>query len=262
MLGIAEIDNYLWAASVVAELALLSSLIVRRDYREYPAFFTYILGAVLQAVILFATYRHWSYSSLISWRIAWITQISLVVLRALVVTEICHHLLGRYRGVWALAWRILLTSAGIVLLYAIGASGHNTLLILTNLQRALELAIASTIVILFVFARYYEIVPDNAIRTLGLGFLLLSCFAVLNDTFLERFVDRYVPLWTLLDLLAFCGCVVIWGWALRQPRAEKVHEGPLLSPDVYAAFVPEVNLRLRSLNERLSSFWKVEAEQR
>jgi hypothetical protein len=262
MIVIADIDNYLWAISIVAELALLSSLVLRRDYRGYPAFCTYILGVVLQAVLLFVAYRKWGYTSLISWRIAWGTQMGMLVLRALVVAEICHHLLGRYRGVWALTWRILLGSAGVVLLYAIVASGNNPLLILTNLQRAVELAIATSIVMLFVFARYYEIVPDNLIRSLGLGFLLLSCFTVLNDTFLERFVDRYVPLWTFLDLLAFFACVVIWGWALRQPRAEKVREMRLLSPEIYAAFVPEVNLRLRLLNERLGRFWKVEAEER
>ena len=258
MPGIANIVSYFWAITVVAELVLLSSLAIRKDYREYPAFFIYILGTVLQAVVLFLTYRRLSFNSMTSWRVAWSTQIVLVVLQGLVVAEICHRLLGKYRGVWALTWRILVTLATCVLVYAFLASGHNRLLLMPILQRALELAIATTIVTLFVFARYYEIEPDSAVRALGLGFLLMACFVALNNTFLERFIDRYAPLWTFLDMLAFFACVVIWGFALRQPR-RVASEARLLSSEIYSVIMPEMNLRLRLLNERLSRFLRVEA---
>jgi hypothetical protein len=54
-----------------------------------------------------------------------------------------------------------------------------------NLDRGLELAMATVIVLLFVFARYYEVGVEPAVRTMAIGFLLYSCFRVLNDTILE-----------------------------------------------------------------------------
>jgi hypothetical protein len=52
---------------------------------------------------------------------------------------------------------------------------------------------------------------------------------------------------------------IVWAVTLRKP-ATAVDAQPVLLPvSVYRQVSPELNLRLRVLNEQLSQFWKVEA---
>jgi hypothetical protein len=131
-----------------------------------------------------------------------------------------------------------------------------------NLQRSIELAIATGIVGLFLFARYYEIAPESLLRSLALGFLLISCFWVLNATILERFVRAYIPLWRVLNILAVLASLLVWTWAFWQPRTALVKTQALSTDDLYKTVGPEVNVKLRELNEQLSRFWKVDGDQR
>jgi hypothetical protein len=55
------VDYFLWGLSVLAQLILLASLLLRKDHREFPAFLAYISAALLQACILFFAYRIWDF---------------------------------------------------------------------------------------------------------------------------------------------------------------------------------------------------------
>jgi hypothetical protein len=50
----------------------------------------------------------------------------------------------------------------------------------------IELATAAVIVLLLLFARYYDIVVEPPLRLLAAGLCMYSCVSVLNDTILER----------------------------------------------------------------------------
>jgi hypothetical protein len=263
MTGLAGTDNFIWGLNALTRTALFFLLLVRKDYKEFPAFFSYISADSLQSFILFVSYRKFGYAStsIISFRIAWGTQAVVLTVRALAVAEICRHLLGRYRGIWELAWRILFAIAGAVLLYASITARHEWFMFTPNLARSIELAIATGIVCLFLFARHYEIVPEPLISSLALGFLLISCLAVLNSTVLERFVHSYEVQWTVLNMLAFFASLLVWTWAFLQPRTAPVKGQTLFTDDLYKTIGPEVNVRLRQLNEQLSRFWKVDGDQ-
>ncbi len=179
--------------------------------------------------------------------------------RALAVTEVCKHLLSRYRGVWALAWRVLLACAAIVLLYSGLAARHGWAFVLPKAARGLELSIAAVVVGVLLFTRYYHVQVNAADRSLAVGFCLYSCFSALNNTILERFLDDYIALWNLLGMLAFLTSLLLWTWALRKLYAEAGPEETLLPAGVYQTVAPQINLRLRLLNEQLVQFWKTEA---
>jgi hypothetical protein len=93
---------------------------------------------------------------------------------------------------------------------------------------------------------------------LAIGFFLHSCFRALNDTILERYLYGYGTLWNLLQMLAFFASLSLWSWALRKSRTETAPEETLLPMGVYQSFTPQINLRLRSLNEQLSKIGKPE----
>jgi len=242
-------------------IKLVLLLLARKDYKEFPAFFSYISADLLHASIMLVIYLKYGYDSGPFYWVGWGTQTVVLTARGLAVVEICRHLLGRYRGVWELIWRVLFAVAFAVLLYASLAARHVWFMFFPNFGRSVELAIATGIVGLFLFARYYEIVPEPLLRSLAIGFFLISCSWVFNATILERLVQRYIPMWTFLNVLATFASLLVWTWAFRQPRLAPV-EQPLLTGEPYRTIGPEVNVKLRLLNEQLSRFWKVDGDQR
>jgi hypothetical protein len=257
---ISYLQQVLWAANVAVETTLVAILVVRKNYRLYPTFFFYILLVLGQNIVGFVTYRQWGFNSEIAWRIFWAIQAVLICARALAVAEVCRHLLSRYRGVWALAWRILLLCAALVFCYSILAARHDWRLAFPSAHRALELSIASIIVTLLVFARHYDVETEPEDRSLAIGFCLYSCFAVLNNTLLERFLYDYSVNWNLLGMFMFLASLSLWTWALRKPQFLPEPGEILLPRVVYQSLTPEINLRLRLLNEQLSRFWPAEAK--
>src|SRR5260370_33634214 len=127
----------MWALNTVTGVFLLALLVVRKNYRMYPAFTAYIFVNVAVATSLFFIYRLWGFSSTASWRFAWAMQAVTVCARALAVAEVCRHFLSRYTGIWALAQRLLLACAGLVLLYSGLAVRHQWALALPTADRGL-----------------------------------------------------------------------------------------------------------------------------
>jgi hypothetical protein len=101
---------------------------------------------------------------------------------------------------------------------------------------------------------------EPAVRSLAIGFFLYSCFLVLNDTILERWKHNYGMLWNLLATLAYAASMLLWGWALRKELRQRASEPVLLSQEAYGVYTPEINFRLKHLNDHLSQFWDVEAK--
>jgi hypothetical protein len=244
-----ELQQILWLVNIAAAVLLLILVAVRRNYRPFPAFSLYLLTN---------TTFSWGKSSVFSLWFSWGMRALAIVARALAVAEICRHLLARYRGIWGLAWRVLLGCASWTLIYCCIAAKYQWKLVLISAERGLELAIAAVIVSVFIFVRYYGVEAQPADRSLTIGFCLYSCFIVLNDTILERFLDKYVALWNFLGMLAYLGSLLLWAWALRKSQTEAIPEEPLLPATVYQALAPQINLRLQLLNDHLGKIWNSE----
>lgn len=257
--GIGPFTEELWAATAIVQILLLCLLIVRRNVSSYPAFSAYIFMTLAQSALLFVSIRGWGFSSSVSWQIGWATQCLVLGARAFAVAELCRHVLGRFLGVWILARWILLTCGAVVLLYALVAANHQWWLALNTTELGLELAIAAVIVMLLLFARYYDVIVAPPLRWLAIGLCVYSCISVVNDTILERWLSRYVSLWNVVGMLAFFACLILWSWAFRKAAPQAAADPLLLDRSVYLKLIPEVNWRLRALNEQLIRFWHLEA---
>jgi hypothetical protein len=177
-------------------------LLLFQNYRAFPAFTFYFLLNLAISFLFFAAYHRWAFAAPADWRVGWACQALSVCARALAVAEVCRLILARYAGVWALASRILWTSGALVLLYSLVASKWQWVSALPSAERGLNLAIASVIAGIFFFARYYDVSVAPAVRNLALGFFLYSCFGVLNNTILERWLYGYSELWNILNSVA------------------------------------------------------------
>ena len=252
---ILHVTLVLWAMNSGMGAVLLVLLAVRKNYRVFPAFSAYVMLNLGLGVLALLVYRRWGFSSRLSWQIAWGMQGAVICARALAVAEVCRGVLGRYRGIWALAWRMLLGCAVLVLVYSSLAASHDSRLALVAADRALELAVATVVVGTFLFARHYGVQVRTVEYSLALGFCFYSSFNVLNNTILEHYLSRYEALWNPLGMFVFLVALLVWTWALRE-RQTAIPEADLLSRGVYESVVPEISLRLRRLNDRLSHFSK------
>lgn len=258
MLGLSLTENLLWIVTFGMEAGLLLLLISRKQHREFPFFSAYLSGVLLQTALLFASYSLWGFDSRISVRVAWISQGFVTLLRALVVVELCRRLVGPYRGVWALTWRVLLSCACIVLSYSFLVSRFAVQVAIVNIDRGLELTIATVVVVVFLFAAYYGIVPQTRIYFLSAGLCFYSCFYVVNDSFLEHWMEAFSNVWNFMGMLSFLASLGLWLWGFLIPQASETSSAELLPRHIYGSLSPRLNRQLSQLNQRLSMFWQIE----
>src|SRR5277367_5393534 len=101
-------QNLFWAFTTMLEMGLLVLLIYRKLYLSHPAFAFYVLIVILQSAFVAAVYGYFGSLSRPSYFIAWGSQAIVICARWLAVIEIARKALGEYRGIWALAKRMLL----------------------------------------------------------------------------------------------------------------------------------------------------------
>ena len=169
-------------------------------------------------------------------------------------------MLARYRGIWGLGWRLAVAGAALVLAYSWAAGSHSWYLFAVTADRSIELSIAVGILAMLVFAHYYQVVIERAARFLAMGFFLYSCFQVLNDTVLERWLQQYENSWNLLGAVTFLASVLLWGRALLLSRQGAMSPPELLPGEQYRLLSPAINARLRALDEQLGHFWRAAGE--
>jgi hypothetical protein len=249
--------NLSWALTTLLEVVLLLYLVRRRLYRSHPAFFIYILVVILQSAILAASYSYFGTESARSYDIGWGSQGVVVCARWFAVMEIARKALAEYAGIWAMASRILFVLAVCVLVYSIASSGSRWTLVVLNADRSAELCIASFIVGMFLFVRYYRIPMANLERMLAIGFCLYSCFFVINDTIYEKWLRSASSFWNHLDMLTYFASLLLWIGAVHQYSATRNEATPTpLNPELYGELSQKLNSRLHLLNNRLDQLFR------
>lgn len=253
------LGNALWVLASSLQAALLLTLFIRKLYKSCPALCAYlVLNLVSSLVIVLFVYPLVGFNSLAAFRIGWASQGIVVAARAVAVGEFCYNVMGKFQGIWALGWRLLSAIAVVVLLAGIGLGRHDLRLLILTTDLGFELAIAATVVGLFVFAKYYDFRISDPLRSLGIGFCLYSCVYVLNDAFLQKFLAHYRDLWNHVGSVAFIASLAIWLRAYLKPVELPKPRVEMLDKDVYGTLMPEVNRRLQQLNDELGRVWKTE----
>jgi hypothetical protein len=248
-----HLRDFAWAITSVMEVVLVGYLLRRGLYRSHPAFVFYIVAALLQSLVIFLAYQRFDFRSVAAWWIGWSSQTLLTGARWLASLEIARRLLSNYSGIWALAKRVLLTVSVIVLIYSLFFTHGDWYFMVMSMERGLKLAVASFIVLVLLFARYYRVPVFSLERTLAIGFFLYSCFSVVNYSLFERWFEKYSNLWNFLDILFFLASVLTWIYAVRTFPVEKTASSPIfISPESHGKLSGQLNLRLRLLNDHLA----------
>jgi hypothetical protein len=128
-------------------------------------------------------------------------------------------------------------------------------------DRGYHLTFAIALISCLLLVRFYLIPVDPVYKTLLAGFCVFSCFSFVANTVLQALFQRHYPgssdIWNYLEMVVFIVVQIVWAVALRHPvRAEA--RPTLLPPSTYDRLSPQVNARLRALNDLLSRLWRLE----
>lgn len=251
------LDLFLWAVTTLSGLYLFCFILVRQLDRQFP-FLTLYLGLnLLQTVAQLFVYQFYGFYSNVTFAVSWGSQALIVVARALAAREFCYRVLGHFTGVWTLASRILLICGAIVLTLTLLFSRNGFQYAVITLEIGVEAFIATIVVGMVLFARYYEAPMDASSVFLGLGFGLNSCIKILNDAVVARYWQNYLGRWNDVAMVAFAGVLVLWIFAMRAARVY-VLKPEMKAADIYSKLAPQMNRRLVELNDRLIHFFKTE----
>jgi len=249
----------LWVTTTFLKVLVCTLALRHRLFARLPFFTIYLVLTTAREILFWWLYHSFGYHSTIAFYGFWVSQAVLLGGRAAVVAELTWRALRGYRGVWALGWR-LLCFFGLILLFhaAMDARGNASFLVgfIVTAERDLELAIAGILVALLATGRYYRIPFDPVQRMVALGLGFYSAVQVLNNGLPREWQTLYFDWWNAIRVITFQATLVIWLWALRKPLPAAAPAPELLPQDIYDELSPQVNYRLRVLNERLLEILK------
>jgi hypothetical protein len=252
------LDLTLWAATTLVALFLISLILVRRLDREFPFLTAYLGVNLLQTLAQVIVYQVYGFESDVTYVAVWGSQAVVILSRTLATCEFCHRVLARYVGIWALAVRILLICGALALGLTLYFGKDGFQYGVMTLEIASEAFIATLVVGIFLFARYYQAQLQLSAILLGLGLGLNSCLKILNDAVLSRYWGSYAGMWNEVGMVAFAGVLLLWIFAMRATAAAAVPEPELQPADVYRSWAPQMNRRLAELNQQLIHLLKLE----
>ena len=251
-------DYGLWILSTVLQCAVCGLTLRSGLYRRLPVFSAYAWINLVNLAFVWWAYLHLGYSSTTSFYITWGAYGVALLARGLVVGELCRRVLKPYRGVWALAWRLLVGAAMLLLVYAgLAAYGarERVTTFLRTAEHGVELAAAVVLILLLVISSYYRIPVPTLEGMLALGLGVWSLLLVVNNMAFLLWPDYYAR-GSQVKMVSFQLALLIWIAALRKPVQQEGYAPPVLSQRAYDELAPQTNLRLRLLNDRLLEIFK------
>jgi hypothetical protein len=257
MVQSSTIEHLAWIPFSLLEAILLFYLFKRKFHRIHPAFCTYITAVLCQGLLgAFAT-SYWGERSRQEWLVYWTAQIVVISARWLAIMEIARKVFAEYRGIQRVVKHMIIAAGACVIAYSFAFSQYHWTGMVLNADRAIELFIATFLVCMFAFARYYRLPVLNLERQLAIGFCLYSCTWVINDSIFENKPGAMWDFYYYVNVLAYLASLLLWIGAVRAPvEARSLRAEMQLSPEMYGQLSEQLNSRLNLLNHRLDHLFR------
>lgn len=255
---------------------------IRKVRRILPLFAAFAYGVLASSVCFSFVVLFWGFRSKPTYYGSWASIFLFATTRGLAVGELCRYGLRKYRGIWALVWRVLtVLSVFLIAHAAINAWGqpNGIALYWTSFGRDFALASLIILAVLFLFLDYYGLALDRLPRLIAVGLFLTCAVDAIGNTILlnsfkgylfpwflesqkalwpsmEALVRRVDDVWSAVHLIAFMVSMGIWCYALRKPLPQQVESPALLPARVYGEMSPAINAHLATFNERMAELLK------
>ena len=255
------------------DILLCVLVFVRHLQRRLPFFAVFATTILLTNLGTAFIFAHYGFRARISYYAWWVAAAATLLTRSFAIAELCGDALRAYRGIWALAWRLLgLMTLGLLVHAAIDAKGQPLWIEAYGLTLERDVEIASVIILLgmLIVSSYYRLPLDSLQKSLVTGICLFCVIQFVNSTVFRDFLNgvlssggaaqseliRVNDIWNAVYVGASSLCIGLWCYALRHPLPEPVKGPALLPAELYSALTPEINLQLRSFNDRLLELLK------
>ena len=255
------------------EAALCWLVYARHLQKRLPMFAVYAATILISNILSGLVFWHFGFRTPISYYASWAVIGLAILTRTSAIVELSQHRLQAYRGIWRVAWRILVVMALFFVVHgALDAWGQPNWIGAYALTIERDIEVASLIILLtmLVIGDYYDLPIDALEKWIAVGFCFFCAVEVVNSTVLRDIFSKYFflhasmgpqiervnQLWNTIQVSASLVCFSIWGYALRKPLPEPAASPALLPDGVYQTLSPAVNLRMRELNNRLLEMLK------
>lgn len=202
--------QWLWAFSVLAQLVLLSILVTKGHYRKLPLLTLYVALNICQAAFLYFVYVRLGYQSVYVRKVAWMSQAATLLTQAFATTEILRLVLRPYRGIWGLAWRMLVAISSVAIVYISAAAKGDWNWALVELDRGYHLMFAIAVISCLLLMRYYSVPLFPSYKAISARILFLFLYDDLSQYHSsDDLVPPICPVWTGLaacDDWQLCYC--------------------------------------------------------
>ena len=263
MNALSESVRWLWALSIVCQIAVPTALFLRKNAQKLP-FFTACAVLNLMQAALFLVLRAMPQSQApIFGEVAWSSQGVILLSQALAATEILGVTLKPYPGIWGLGWRVLALGSGLVLVVVVAVSRSGWIYARWfDLNRGYHVVFSTAMIACLLLIRYYAIPMPGAYKLLLGGFCFYSCAEILINTILQALFYQhfayYGPVWQFATMSSFVVAEGMWLTGLRHPLPELAGPDPRAAASAPARLI-EIHAKLREVNEKLGQLWKLEA---
>jgi hypothetical protein len=277
-----QLESFLLCSTILFELAVCGFVFKRKLQRILPLFSAYVCILLTVSIVLWLVYEYVGFRSSFSYYTYWVNILVNAVARSAAIAELCRYGLRNYRGIWALAWRVLVALSVLLLGHAAwDAWGQpNGIAIYgTTLDRDLAFASITILASLFLIRKYYGLAFEPLQRSISAGICFVCAIDVIGNTILRNLFTGYLfswflasqkalwptlepqvrrldDIWSTIHLFAFMFSMAIWCYALRKPVPARSESPVLLPAEVYQELSPAINMRLSTFNNRLAELLK------
>jgi hypothetical protein len=223
------LDNALWAASFVGTCILFAVLLSGRRWRQFPIFTTLIGYYVLEAIVLFLTYRHSTSRTYAT--VYWITFAGDFLLQIALIFEIASIVL-KPTGTWiqdARSQFLLWGSAGALIAFGLSFAVHPATpksIDAWGIRAFLftSLLFCELFLVIMLAAQRLGLVWKNHVMRLSLGLTVWGLISAMVDVAHSYFGAMHIYDFTILEhvrTFAFIGAVVYWTVAFWLPEPQR-----------------------------------------
>ncbi len=253
------LDILSWGGGGALELTLVALILFRKPSRQIYFFSAYVVFLLSRDVWWFWAVRHVpniSTQNHYAYYIAyWVSEFILCLLRLMVAVQVWRLSVRNYPVIWKITWRALaLASAGLSLWTVLSAYAYRDWIaefFYVGVQR-FEFMQAFLLVIILAFGVQFRISFRPGYRPM----LYSLCFYSLTQCVIATLSSRN-PILTYAWFnaareLSYEGVLLVWIYALWHLVPVPVREASPVSAEAYGEMAPELNLRLRQLNDRVA----------
>jgi hypothetical protein len=219
----------LWYAGLAFQALLAVVLLVKKLYRTFPFFTTYILFNFGSAIVCYSLRNQ----GITYFYAFWISEVITIVLGFAIVFEIFQHFFSVHSGLRKLAslsFRIalvILISVGIIVAFtrtsAIPSRIVTAVLTLEQAARTIEVGL---VMFLFVFFAAFGLHWRQHVFGIAVGVAIFSSVELIVITMHLYFGIGSTPSLSVIQMLAFVTSLLIWTGYLLVPEAVAISELP------------------------------------